>query len=228
MAQENRHLSGSAIFSRPRTSARSSSESATSPRPSPPTTRTSREQVTSRSPTSRRPQSTASAPSGRLSAATCWKSTSTARARRRRTCPSYFVGFPLRKFQFPIGWTMQWEKNAMARTTPSRMPPRRALIFGACGTRSRRRSSPRRTTPSATICRQRVALREGVHQRRLDGHRERPEREVFDGTTHTHYDGSATLTAAAITAQIATCSSTGTAPRSASTSRSPTSPRSRP
>jgi hypothetical protein len=32
----------------------------------------------------------------------------------QRDVPGYFVGFPLKRITFPIGWTAQWLKNAMA------------------------------------------------------------------------------------------------------------------
>jgi hypothetical protein len=30
----------------------------------------------------------------------------------QKDTPGYFIGFPLRKFQFAVGWTAQWERNA--------------------------------------------------------------------------------------------------------------------
>lgn len=122
----------------------------------------------------------------------------------QRDIPSYFVGFPLRKFQFAIGWTIQWEKNA----TPADYAIKNAAAQGADLRRTRYELQKAIFTPTNYTFKDHL----GPDNASLNvkafinadstGIANGPNGEVFDGTTHTHYDGSATLTAAAITAQI--------------------------
>jgi hypothetical protein len=122
----------------------------------------------------------------------------------QKDIPSYFVGFPLRKFQFPIGWTMQWEKNAMA----SDYAIKNAAAQSADLRRMRYEIQKAIFTPTNYTFRDHLIDNASLSVKAFinadsTGIANGPNGEVFDGTTHTHYDGSATLTAAAITAQIA-------------------------
>lgn len=123
----------------------------------------------------------------------------------QRDIPGYFVGFPLKRIQFPIGWTQQWLKNA----TPADVVIRNGIAQGAHLRRARYELQKAIFTPTnysfidhlgpdkatlpvkAFINADSTAIANG------------PNGEVFDGTTHTHYDGVASLTAAAATALIA-------------------------
>jgi hypothetical protein len=121
----------------------------------------------------------------------------------QKDIPSYFVGFPLRKFQFPIGWTVQWEKNASAADYAIRNAAAQAADL------RRTRYELQRVIFTPTnytfldhlVDKASLSVKAALNadsQNIANG----PNGETFDGATHTHYDGSATLTAAAISAQI--------------------------
>lgn len=121
----------------------------------------------------------------------------------QKDLPGYFIGFPLKKFQFAIGWTKQFEKKA----TPADY---------ALGQQAKQKADLRRirfelqkaiyTPTNATFIDLNVdkaplpvkAFINADSTAVQDG----PNGEAFDGTTHTHYDGSATLTAPVLTASI--------------------------
>lgn len=122
----------------------------------------------------------------------------------QKDAPGYFVGVPLRKIQFPIGWTRQWLKNA----TPADVAIRNGVAQGAMLRRARYELQKAIYTPTnytfldhlvdkaslpvkAFINADSTAMANG------------PNGETFDGAAHTHYDGNASLTAAVITALIA-------------------------
>jgi hypothetical protein len=121
----------------------------------------------------------------------------------QRDVPGYFVGFPLKRIQFPIGWTKQWLKNAKAAD----LAVRNGIAQGAHLRRLRYELQKAIFTPTnytfldhlvdkaslsikAFINADSTAMANG------------PNGETFDGTSHTHYDGLAALTAAGLTAQI--------------------------
>ena len=121
----------------------------------------------------------------------------------QKDIPSYFLGFPLRKFQFPVGWTVQWEKNA----TAADYAIKNNAAQGADLRRTRYELQKAIYTPTSYTFKDHLvdnatlSVKAAVNADSL-GIANGPNGEVFDGSTHTHYDGSATLTAAAISAQI--------------------------
>lgn len=122
----------------------------------------------------------------------------------QKDIPSYFVGFPLRKFQFPLGWTKQWEKNA----TAADFAIRNGAAQGADLRRTRYELQRAIFTPTNSTFIDHLVDKASLPVKAMinadsTGIPNGPNGEVFDGATHTHYDGNATLTAAAITAQIA-------------------------
>lgn len=121
----------------------------------------------------------------------------------QRDVPGYFVGFPLKRIQFPIGWTKQWLKNAKVAD----LAVRNGIAQGAHLRRLRYELQKAIFTPTnytfldhlvdkasllvkAFINADSTAMANG------------PNGETFDGTTHTHYDANATLTAPFLTATI--------------------------
>jgi hypothetical protein len=121
----------------------------------------------------------------------------------QKDIPSYFLGFPLRKFQFPIGWTVQWEKNAAAADYAIK----NAAAQGADLRRTRYELQKTIYTPTSYTFKDHLvdnatlSVKAAFNADSLaiaNG----PNGEVFNGATHTHYDGSATLTAAAVQASI--------------------------
>lgn len=121
----------------------------------------------------------------------------------QKDIPSYFLGFPLRKFQFPIGWTKQWEKNA----TPADYAIKNAGAQGADLRRIRYELQKAFYTPTNYTYKDHLIDNASLFVKSFinadsTGIPNGPNGEVFDGTTHTHYSGSASLTAAAITALI--------------------------
>lgn len=121
----------------------------------------------------------------------------------QRDIPSYFVGFPLRKFQFPVGWTVQWEKNA----SPADYAIKNAAAQGADLRRIRYEIQKALFTPTNYSFKDHLVDNATLPVKAFinadsTGVPNGPNGETFDGTTHTHYSGSATLTAAALTALI--------------------------
>lgn len=117
--------------------------------------------------------------------------------------PSYFIGFPLRKYLFPLGWTKQWEKKrtpadyAIAQQAAQGSDLRRLrfliqqAIFTPTNLTFRDLHVDKADLPvKAFINADSTAIQNG------------PNGEAFDGTTHTHYDANATLTAAVLQALV--------------------------
>lgn len=113
------------------------------------------------------------------------------------------VGFPLRRFQYAIGWTRDW----FQRHTPADMAA--AVTAGERAhlskiTREIKRAaylSANYTFPDFLIDGVSLAVKRFVNADSAsipDG----PNGETYDGATHTHYNGSATLTASAFLANI--------------------------
>lgn len=125
------------------------------------------------------------------------------RAPTQKDLPSYFIGFPLSKFHFAVGWTKQWEK----KKSPADFAIAQQAAQGADLRMLRYKLQQAIYTPTnrtfndlnvdnaalpvkAFINADSTAIQNG------------PNGESFDGTTHTHYDGNATLTAAVVTALV--------------------------
>lgn len=122
----------------------------------------------------------------------------------QKDVPGYFAGFPLYKHQYPVGWTQQWEKNA----TPADFAAKQAQAQGADLRMLRYEMqlaifTPTNSTVTDSLVNTAVSLPvKAFINADSTAMQNGPNGEVFDGTTHTHYDGSATLTAAAVQAAI--------------------------
>lgn len=122
----------------------------------------------------------------------------------QRDVPGYFIGFPLKRIQFPIGWTTQWLKYAKAAD----LAVRNQIAQGAHLRRMRYEMQKAIFTPTnALTTKDHLVDNATLPVRALinadsTAMANGPNGETFDGATHTHYDGSATLTAAAVTATI--------------------------
>lgn len=121
----------------------------------------------------------------------------------QRDQPGYLIGIPLRRFQFPIGWTTQWRKNAMAAD----FAVKNAAAQGADLRRTRYQMQRAIYNPTNYTFVDRLVNKVSLSVKAFinadstaipNG----PNGEVFDGTTHTHYDANATLTATVAAAQI--------------------------
>jgi hypothetical protein len=117
--------------------------------------------------------------------------------------PGYPIGFPERKYQFAVGWTKQWEKKrspadfATAQKAAQGADLRRIryeiqkAIYGPTNYTFFDYNVDNAQLPvKAFVNADAAAIQNG------------PNGEIFNGSTHTHYDGSATLTAAALQAEI--------------------------
>jgi len=117
--------------------------------------------------------------------------------------PGATVGFPLRLFQFSIGWTEKWLQlhspaDMAIATQGAEKAHLRAIqrdikraIFG----------SANYTFNDFLVDKVDLSVKRFINADSSaipDG----PNGETFDGTSHTHYDASATLTAAAVKASI--------------------------
>ncbi|HEV8448575.1 MAG TPA: hypothetical protein VGQ44_17215 [Gemmatimonadaceae bacterium] len=121
----------------------------------------------------------------------------------QRDIPSYLIGFPLRKYQFAIGWTREWEK----KKTPADFAISQQAAQGANLRRMRYEMQKAIYTPTNTsfvdFLRDKATLAvKAFINADSTAIPNGPNGEVFDGTTHTHYTGSATLTVAAAQALI--------------------------
>lgn len=122
----------------------------------------------------------------------------------QKDVPGYFLGFPLKRIQFAIGWTKQWLKHAKAAD----LAVRNAIAQGAHLRRMRYELQKAIFTPTNytfldhLVDKAQLLVKAFVN---ADGQAiaNGPNGETFDGATHTHYDGVAALSAAAVTAQIA-------------------------
>ena len=121
----------------------------------------------------------------------------------QRDIPGYFLGFPLKRIQFPVGWTVQWLKNA----TPADVAIRNGAAQGAHLRRKRYELQKAIFTPTNATFIDHLVDKASLSVKAFlnadsaaiaNG----PNGETFDATTHTHYDGVASLTAAALTALI--------------------------
>jgi len=122
----------------------------------------------------------------------------------QKDVPGYFLGFPLKRIQFAIGWTKQWLKNAKAAD----VAVRNAIAQGAHLRRKRYELQKAIFTPTNYTFLDHLVDKAAIEVKAFVNADSKPipngpNGEVFDGATHTHFDGSATLTAAAVTAQIA-------------------------
>jgi hypothetical protein len=121
----------------------------------------------------------------------------------QRDVPGYFVGFPLKRITFPIGWTVQWLKNAMAAD----LAVRNGIAQGAHLRRLRYELQKAIFTPTNYTFVDHLIDKASLPVKALinadsSAMANGPNGEVFDGTTHTHYDAVAALSAVALTATI--------------------------
>jgi hypothetical protein len=121
----------------------------------------------------------------------------------QKDVPGYFCGVPLRRIQFPIGWTEQFVKNAQAAD----FAVRNGIAQGAHLRRVRYELQRAIYTPTNSTFVDHLVDKASLPVKAFinadsTAMANGPNGEVFDGTSHTHYDGSATLTAAALTALI--------------------------
>lgn len=122
----------------------------------------------------------------------------------QKDVPGYFVGFPLKRITFPIGWTAQWLKHAKA----SDLAVRNGVAQGAHLRRARYELQKALFTPTNYTFVDHLVDKASLSVKALinadsSAMANGPNGETFDGATHTHYDAVAALTAAALTAQIA-------------------------
>jgi len=125
------------------------------------------------------------------------------RAPTQKAVTGATVGFPLKNFQFPLGWTQKW----MATKTPADM----AMMTQAAEKAHLRAiqreikraifASTNYTHTDHLVDNVALAVKRLVNADSAaipNG----PNGEAYDGTTHDHYNTNATLTAAALTANI--------------------------
>lgn len=121
----------------------------------------------------------------------------------QKDVPGYFCGIPLRRIQFAIGWTIQFFKNAMAAD----FAVRNGIAQGAHLRRMRYELQKAIYTPTNATFIDHLVDKASLPVKAFinadsSAMSNGPNGETFDGASHTHYDGSATLTAAAVTALI--------------------------
>lgn len=122
----------------------------------------------------------------------------------QKDLPGYLVGVPLRKFGFATGWTQDWLDNA----TPADLAIKQQAAQAADLRRTRYEIAVAIFTPTNATVNDSLVDNVALPVKAFinadsTAMQNGPNGEVFDGTTHTHYDGSATLTAAAVQASVA-------------------------
>ncbi len=121
----------------------------------------------------------------------------------QKDLPGYFIGFPLRKFHYAVGFTRQFEKKA----TPADYAIQQQAKQGADFRRLLYELKKVIYTPTnysfvdLNVDKATLAVKAFINAD-ATAIQNGPNSEVFNGATHTHYDGSATLTAAALQAEI--------------------------
>jgi hypothetical protein len=115
----------------------------------------------------------------------------------QKAMPGAAVGFPLRKFQYALGWTREWERNR----TPADFAIAQQSAQNANLRRVRYELQKALFTPTNytfydlnvdNMALSVKALINADSSTIQNG----PNSESYDGATHTHYNASATLTAA--------------------------------
>lgn len=121
----------------------------------------------------------------------------------QKDTPGYFIGFPLQKFIFAVGFTKQFEKKA----TPADYAIAQQAKQKADLRRIRYQLQKAIYTPTnytfidLNVDKAPLAVKAFINAD-SSAIQDGPNGEAFDGTSHTHYDASATLTAAALLASI--------------------------
>ncbi len=121
----------------------------------------------------------------------------------QRTKAGSNVGFPLKRFEYPLGWSETW----MQEKTPADMA--KMIIAAQTAHRKAVMREIKRAVfgPTNYVFEDHLATTVDLNVKRFvnaDGAAipDGPNGETFDGATHTHYDANATLTAAAAQATI--------------------------
>ena len=127
------------------------------------------------------------------------------RAPTQRAAAVAQVAFPFKKYQYPVGWTKEWEKRRSAADFA------RAVQGAQIGHRQRVSAEIKKALYLSSNFTFRDHLVDNVDLavKRLvnaDGATipNGPNGETFDGSTHTHYLANATLTTAAVDSAIST------------------------
>ena len=121
----------------------------------------------------------------------------------QRATAGQLVGFPLRKYQFALGWTRDWERKrtaadfAIAQQAAQQADLRRIRfeLMKAVFT-------PTNYTFTDVLVDQADIPVKALTNADSAAIQNGPNGETFDGATHSHYNANATLTAAAVQATI--------------------------
>jgi hypothetical protein len=125
------------------------------------------------------------------------------RSATQRSLPGSTVGFPLRKFQYPVGWTSDF----MKRATPADLAGTQLAAQGAYARAIIREvkraiyTSGNYTFNDYIVNNVAIAVKRFVNADSA-GIPNAPDGSTFNAATHTHYDAVAALSAAALTAAI--------------------------
>lgn len=125
------------------------------------------------------------------------------RAPTTRDVPSYLLGFPLRRLAFATGWSKQWEKNA----TPADYAIKNQGAQMADLRMARRLLKIALYNPTNVTYKDHLVDNAPVPVKAFVNADAQPiangpNGELFDGTSHTHYTGAASLSAVTLQALI--------------------------
>ncbi|MBA3761808.1 MAG: hypothetical protein H0X04_00505 [Chthoniobacterales bacterium] len=121
----------------------------------------------------------------------------------QKDAPGQLLGFPLRKMQYAVGWTREWEK----KRTPRDYAVTQQAAQGADIRRTLYEIKKAIFTPTNFTFVDRLVDNASLAVKALmnadsSSISNGPNGETFDGATHTHYNANATLTAAAVSATV--------------------------
>lgn len=121
----------------------------------------------------------------------------------QKDVPGQLVGFPLRSYQYATGWTTKW----MRKATPADFAVRQQAAQAADLRRLRYQMQLALFTPTNSTFTDLHVDNASLSVKALinadsSSIQNGPNGETYDGSTHTHYNANATLTADAVTATI--------------------------
>lgn len=123
----------------------------------------------------------------------------------QKDLPGQTVGFPLKRYQYAVGWTRDYlRRRTPADIAVSQITAERAHIRQVIAQMKRAIFNPTNYTHRDMLVDNIDFPVKALVNADGAGIADGPNGEQFDGTTHTHYLGSATLTTAAVDAALAT------------------------
>jgi hypothetical protein len=125
------------------------------------------------------------------------------RAPTQKDLPGYFIGIPLRKFHYAVGFTRQFERKATPADYAIQQQAKQSADFRRLIYELRKAiyTPTNYTFVDLNVDKAQLAVKAFINADSTSI-QNGPNGEIYNGATHTHYDANATLTAAALQAEI--------------------------